>query len=119
MGRLRIVATAALLLSACGGDDVQLTTWGDVCDDFAEAWCGAAEGCGYQAGDVCRAHTVSHCCTIWGECDRAADADQISRGDVCDAALGQLDDDGCYWLIWGLAPSECNDHFADWPTGDQ
>lgn len=116
-GKALALAIVTALGCGCGGRDQDLTTWGDLCVEFSEAWCGAAEDCGYPAGDVCRRHTTSHCCEVWGACEKAADADQIDRLDICVGALSELDDTGCYWLgFWGRPPDECFDHLAEWPT---
>lgn len=109
---------------ACGGDDAEPYTWGDVSVELSAMYCQAVADCGFmsQKGvELCVEHSAWHMCEPDMSCSVEVDERLASEYLVtCEAALQPLyldnpDPDAqfsCYLLgYYGLVPEGCGPVF--------
>lgn len=107
------------VLTGCSGASTRDYTWGDASEEFAVAYCEAAEACGYNIDvELCVEHTRWHLCEAERDCNVEVAFDEVPAAlAACIEAFGELDEDGCFLLSWGVVPAECGE-FLDLKSTD-
>ena len=104
------LATALLItMVSCGDSEDPPYNWGDMSAELSSAYCQARVTCHWEDDtDRCYRHSYSHLCGLEDTCSEkvpdTAEADMLT----CSEALAELDEDACFYLLFGLLPDSCN-----------
>ncbi len=104
----------SLCLVACGSDEEEPYTWGDLSLELGTAYCNTISKCGFYVSDttICADHTAWHMCEPDMSCDIEIDREAAAVAlETCVEALNflQPEDEGCYVIgFYGYVPQECD-----------
>lgn len=117
MKNISTIAVLLTMLAACSTDETSYT-WGAAVNSVSEAWCTAAERCGYFDGedDVeeekarCVLHNNFHMCVQQDSCgvEIGGEAEVVVDQCVSDIVDPSFD---CAYLYWGITPESCYPFF--------